>query len=172
MPGGWTAGNNRLKPWKQAKLISYLRAGYTLRMAAKIVGCHKETARTYADIFGRSEFCPCGKPVKHRGWCQWRFSLSESRQKFIKNWKPKKNRRAGWIIVNGELYPPEIAARMGRAAIGEHELKKAKRSREWKEKESLKAAERRLWKMRWLLQNPEALQSLRKESKRAETSRS
>lgn len=108
---------NRLSDDKLLLMKTCLEQGLSVRATTAVVQCSRRTVTTYRwQLLG--EFCGCGRPIKHtgfcstreslidknaplcecgkpsthRGWCKWRFARSPARQVVVQRWhKPKIN---------------------------------------------------------------------------------
>lgn len=78
---------NLLSERKAALLLEALGRGESLRAAAKVAGCAKNTAARYIRLYGRGSNCPCGAKSGHNGWCTYRYLQSPARQAFVKRCK-------------------------------------------------------------------------------------
>jgi len=78
--------SNFLPAEKIARMEELFASGFGVRATARIVGVSKNTARAYFPSIGGEPLCPCGKPVRHQGWCSWRYEHSPARQLFMKRW--------------------------------------------------------------------------------------
>lgn len=84
------AQNNHLKrgtykreQYAQAALL--FRQGLSIRRVTAIVGVVKATATKWRRLAfnGEDVRCPCGLPVRHQQWCDYRISLSKNRQAWL-----------------------------------------------------------------------------------------
>jgi hypothetical protein len=74
-----------------------LLSGNGIRKTARDLGVSKCTVGKFQRILrefmlksGRGDIlCKCGQWVGHQGWCSYRYSKSEKRQKFMKKWHDK-----------------------------------------------------------------------------------
>ena len=58
----------------------FLTPGMTVRLAARLAGCAKQTASSYRASLAALPECQCGQAAGHRGWCSFRFANSPKRQ--------------------------------------------------------------------------------------------
>ncbi len=70
-----------------ARIIELTRRGETSRRIRDLTGVAKNTIMKYQKLANADEIlCPCGKSVKHRGWCSERFKKSLARLAFMDRW--------------------------------------------------------------------------------------
>lgn len=80
-------GEMYAKGGRLGEIEKALRAGMSIRAAARHVGCARGTARKLYRILaaGRGAFqCACGRPSVHQGWCSARFAASPRRQAVLR----------------------------------------------------------------------------------------
>jgi len=73
--------------------------GLGIREIKRRTGIHDVTIKKLYDkleeILGKKIVCKCGQPVRHRGWCAFRFQKSTARQEFMRKWHQKPTRESG-----------------------------------------------------------------------------
>lgn len=68
-------------PQEKIDLIEHLsRGGATVREVSRLVGANRNTVQRYRKAYVDDCTCPCGKPLKHRVWCSFRYAKSPARQ--------------------------------------------------------------------------------------------
>jgi hypothetical protein len=70
--------------------------GWSSHRIVREVGGSKNTVlklrRVLEILTGKEFMCPCGKPVRHQGFCAWRIEQSPARQAYLAQF-PQKSRR-------------------------------------------------------------------------------
>ncbi len=75
------------------ELISHIerltREGKSVRKIFAELGISKNTIQKYRNAYlDKNDIkCACGKPVKHVGWCWFRFDASPERKTFMDRWR-------------------------------------------------------------------------------------
>lgn len=81
------------------KMQMLFEAGFGIRAVSRKLDISRTTAACYFPRIGDEPLCPCGRPVRHKGWCFWRYRNSSARQEFMKQWHVQSKEQL-WSIPN------------------------------------------------------------------------
>lgn len=81
----------RHSPESIADIERLTAAGKSVRQIRDELKIAKNTVAKYRDAYlaKHEVFCECGKPVKHQGWCWYRFGSSPERRTFMEKWRDR-----------------------------------------------------------------------------------
>jgi hypothetical protein len=76
-------GNNNLKPEFVEKIADLTKRGYSMREIRRETGIAMATIERHQKLLDLDGIdCPCGQPVRHRGYCPVRYARYEERQRY------------------------------------------------------------------------------------------
>lgn len=81
------------------------REGYTLGQIRRMTGIAKATVTRHRKLRGINDTnCPCGKPIRHPGFCFLRFARQPGRQAWMGKWHPKSLREIEEALDTSDVF--------------------------------------------------------------------